>query len=593
MPKSVGQLFREKIPAHGTRPALFSKRNGVWETTSWTQFDRNVRAISLGLDALGLKKGDALAIIANSREEWTTLDVAAMSIGLLVVGIYQSELPDKVEYILENCDAIAVFVEDEKQLKKVEGARAKLPKLKHILGINPDGTPKGGKGYAEILADGMKLFDKSPKRFDELVDAVKPADLATLVYTSGTTGLPKGAMLTHANFTQNCEETAGILEVRPEDSTVLFLPLAHIFARVVQFFSMFAGLGMSYPPYGFTPDVLFQCFEERQPTFVTSVPRIFEKVYSAASAKMAEGSPIKKKIASWAFGVGRAVSKERQAGREGGGLSFKIADRLVFSKVKARFGGRVRFFVSGGAPLSREIQEWFHSADMLILEGYGLTETTAGSTLNRPDAYRFGSVGKAIPGTQIRIAQDGEIMIKGVGVFQGYFKRADDTAACMDADGWFASGDIGEIDGDGFLRITDRKKDLIITAGGKNIAPQWIENKLKQIPLVSQAVAHGDKRKFISALLTLNPEEIAKLGMKYEDAVKDAGIRAQIEKGMATANKELESYQQVKKFAILERDFSVEDGTLTPTLKVKRKVVTERFQSVLDGFYKESGRDAA
>ena len=254
----------------------------------------------------------------------------------------------------------------------------------------------------------------------------------------------------------------------------------------------------------------------------------------------------------------------------------------------------MRFFVSGGAPLSREIQEWFHAADMLILEGYGLTETTAGSTINRPDAYRFGSVGKAIPGTEIRIAEDGEIMIRGIGVFQGYFKREEDTKACLDRDGWFASGDIGVLDGDGFLRITDRKKDLIITAGGKNIAPQWIENKLKSaIPLVSQAVAHGDKRKFISALVTLNPEEVAKMGLKYEDAAKNPAVREAIEKGIASANKELESYQQIKKFAILEKDFSIDDGTLTPTLKVKRKVVTERFIAILDGFYKESGRDAA
>ena len=596
MASTVGQMFRERVPGYGNRDALFSREGSQWRATTWAQLDANVRALTLALDAMGIKRGEAVAILANTREEWTTLDVALMSAGYLVVGIYQSELADKVEFILDNCDAVAVFVEDKKQLEKVELARPKLPKLRHVFGIMSDGVPKGGKGYAEILAEGTKLLSKDAKRFDALVDAVKPGDLATLVYTSGTTGMPKGAMLTHGNFTSICDAVRDLLEVKSSDSTVLFLPLAHIFARVTQYFNVFTGIAISYPPYGFTPDVLFQCFEERTPTFVTSVPRIFEKVYAGATAKLSEGSPLKKRIASWAFSVGRKASRERQAGREVKGLlaaQFGLADKLVFSKIKARFGGKVRFFVSGGAPLSREIQEWFHAADMLILEGYGLTETTAASTVNRPSGYRFGSVGLAVPGTQIRIAADGEIMIKGIGVFQGYFKRAEDTAACLDKDGWFASGDIGEFDADGFLRITDRKKDLIITAGGKNIAPQWIENKLKQIPLVSQAMVHGDKRKFISALITLNPDEVTKMGLKYEEAVKNAKVREAVEKGIAEKNKELESYQQVKKFEILEKDFTIDDGTLTPTLKVKRKVVTERFKAILDRFYVESGRDAA
>ncbi len=597
MARSVGAMLRERLPAHGGADGLLSRDpSGRWLATPWSRVDRNVRSLALAMDALGLKKGDAVAILANTREEWTTIDAAAMSIGLLVVGIYQSNLQDSVEYILKDCEAKAVFVEDKKQLDKVLASKGNCPALAHVIGIQADGVPGGGTSYAQLLESGATLYGRDPKRFDQLVDAVKPTDLATLVYTSGTTGLPKGAALSHANFTSTCESTKDVLAVRPSDRTVLFLPLAHIFARVVQFFSIEIGVTIAYPPYGFTPDLLFKCFEEVKPTFIGSVPRIFEKVYAAANAKFAEATGLKATIVGFAMSAGREVSRLRQQGMEPGGLlalKHAIAKRLVFSKVKARFGGQVRFFISGGAPLSREIEEWFHAMDMLILEGFGLTETTAATTVNRPGKYKFGTVGPAVPGTEIKIAEDGEILIRGTGVFQGYYKKPEDTASVLTKEGWFATGDIGEIDADGFLRITDRKKDLIVTAGGKNIAPQYVEAKLKTIPLVSQVMVHGDKRKFVSALITLNPDEVAKMGLSYADGVKSPAVRDVLEKAIKERNKELESYQQVKKFAVLEKDFTIDAGELTPTLKVKRKAVTEKYKAILDGFYTESASDAA
>jgi len=614
--KSIGSLLRERLPQHGDRPALHSSKDGQWSSASWKDFDRHVRALGLALDAAGFKKGDAIAIMSDTREEWTTIDAAAMSIGLLVAGIYHSNLPESVEYILKDCDAKAIFVEDKRQLDKVEGIKANVPTLKSIFGIQADGVPSGGSpsaqrdgggpgakplenmSYADLLKEGEWILAKDAKKWDALVDAVKPNDLATLVYTSGTTGVPKGAMLSHANFAGICDGLKDVLGFRPTDSTVLFLPLAHIFARVVQFACLDLAVQISYPPYGWSknPASLFDVFEHQKPTFVSSVPRIFEKVFVTASATFAEAKGVKKKIVDFAMATGKAVSKLRQEGKEPSGLlgaKFALANKLVFSKVKGKFGGNVRFFVSGGAPLSREIQEWFHTCDMLILEGYGLTETTAATCVNRPEKFRFGSVGPAVPGTSLKIAEDGEILIKGVGVFQGYFKKAEDSKAVLGDDGWFASGDIGEIDGDGFLKITDRKKDLIVTAGGKNIAPQYVEAKLKTIPMISQVMVHGDKRKFVSALVTLNPDEVKKLGLSYEEAVKSQKVRDLIEAAVKERNQTLESYQQVKKFAVLEKDLSIDAGELTPTLKVKRKFVTEKFKALLDGFYTESASDAA
>lgn len=595
---SVGQLLRERLPLHGGNPAFHSTKDGRWTSTSWEEFDRRARALGLALESLGLKKGDSVAIMADTREEWTTIDAASMAVGLIVVGIYHSNLSDSVEYILQDCDAKAIFVEDKRQLEKVESIKAKVPTLKHVFGIQPDGVPAGGSGYAALLEKGEALLAKDAKRWDSLVDAVKSGDLATLVYTSGTTGVPKGAMLSHANFTGICDGMKDVLGLRPTDSTVLFLPLAHIFARVVQFACLDLAVQISYPPYGWSknPASLFEVFEHQSPTFISSVPRIFEKVYVTASAQFAEATGVKRKIIDFAMATGRAVSKLRQEGKEPSGLlaaKFAIANKTVFSKVKKKFGGNVRYFVSGGAPLSREIQEWFHTCDMLILEGYGLTETTAATCVNRPERFRFGTVGPAVPGLSLKIAEDGEILIKGVGVFQGYFKKPEDTASVLSPDGWFASGDIGEIDADGFLKITDRKKDLIVTAGGKNIAPQYVEAKLKTIPMISQVMVHGDKRKFVSALVTLNPDEVKKLGMSYEEAVKSPKVRELIETEVKARNAQLESYQQVKKFAVLEKDFSIDAGELTPTLKVKRKFVSEKYKGLLDGFYTESASDAA
>ena len=522
-------------------------------------------------------------------------DFAIFSAGCRTIPIYPTYPPDLIQYIVNDAGVKTLFVEDAVQLAKVLEVQGKMDGLEQIVVIQG----YEGEASGQMLSwDGLRRLgrdnlDRLKSELAGRVAAVAPQDIATIVYTSGTTGPPKGVVQTHGNHVATLESAARMAGVTEGDTHLLFLPLAHSFARLESFIGVHRGLTTAFAE---NIDKLRDNLPEVKPHFICSVPRVFEKVYAGVLAKAEAGSPIKKKIFHWAVGVGREVSKLQQARKPvPAGLAFKhrLAHKLVFAKLHAALGGRLRFAVSGGAPLSKEIAEFFHAAGILILEGYGLTETCPSLTFNRLDNFRFGSVGQAQPGVEVKIAPDGEILGRGANIAAGYFKKPEATAEVFLPDGWFATGDIGRLDGDGFLYITDRKKDLIVTAGGMNIAPQNIENLLKGDPFISQAMVHGDRRPYPVALLTLNPEELAKFAKEQgildtdpASLARHPKVLERVSRIVEARNGELQSYAKIKKFSILPADFTVENGLLTPTLKVKRKVITDKHRELLDSLYK-------
>ena len=592
---TLASMFWHRVERDGDRPAQQFKAGGVWRTRTWREVGEAVRELATGLLALGRQKEDAVAILSASRPEWVQADFAVFSAGCRTIPIYPTYPPDLIQHIVNDAGVKTLFVEDPAQLAKVLEVQGKMDGLEQIVVIQG----YQGEPSSQIMTwDGLRRLghDNVERLKSDLagrVAEVAPTDIATIVYTSGTTGPPKGVVQTHGNHMGTLDSAARMAGIEGGDTHLLFLPLAHSFARLESFIGVHRGLTTAFAE---NIDKLRDNLPEVKPHFICSVPRVFEKVYAGVIAKAEAGSPLKKKIFHWAVRVGREVSKLQQAKRPvPAGLAFKhrIAHKLVFSKLHEALGGRLRFAVSGGAPLSKEIAEFFHAAGILILEGYGLTETCPSLTFNRLDNFRFGSVGQAQPGIEIKIAADGEILGRGPNIAQGYFKKPEATAEVFLPDGWFATGDIGRLDGDGFLYITDRKKDLIVTAGGMNIAPQNIENLLKGDPFISQAMVHGDKRPYPVALLTLNPEELAKFAKEQgildtdpASLAKHPKVVERVSRIVEERNGELQSYAKVKKFSILPTDFTVENGLLTPTLKVKRKIITEKHRELLDSLYR-------
>ncbi|MBL7684969.1 MAG: long-chain fatty acid--CoA ligase, partial [Deltaproteobacteria bacterium] len=488
----------------------------------------------------------------------------------------------------EHSESKVVIVENKSQLKKIEEVKKNLPALQKIISFE--------KISADILyfKKLTQTGDFDSVYFKKRVHSIPFDQLATIVYTSGTTGQPKGVMLTHQNLSSEVDALQQYFKFDSSQESLIFLPLAHILARAVQFVQLSVGFVQFYAE---SIDKLIENIKEVKPHFMACVPRIFEKIYSKIMHDVESSSLIKKGLFHWAVNVGTQISRSKQLRKDPAitdVLQNYVAQLLVFSKLQERLGGRIQFFISGGAPLSKEIAEFFHAANILILEGYGLTETCAAVNCNRPNAYQFGSVGKIVSHIEEKIAPDGEILVKGGHVFKGYYKNEEATREAFTADGFFKTGDIGEFDEEGFLKITDRKKDIIVTAAGKNIAPQYIENILKTDPLISQVMVHGDRRKFLSALITLNPEEVKALSKSlqvdasdYSNFVKNKKIIEYVHKKIEDKNRQLASYESIKKFAILDIDFTVEGGELTPTLKVKRKLLTERYKGLLDSFYQD------
>ena len=565
-------VFRRRVELSGDRPAMRYRAADGWKTLSWKDWDRGSREIAAGLGTLGVGKGDRVCVLANSRPEWFMADVGILMAGAVTVPIYQSNTPEQCQYIVDDSGAKVVIAENAAQAAKVKGV-----KIVTMDAADSTWAPAQGAGRVAMTLDALREAGKSRVgTLEKSWEAIGPDDVFTIVYTSGTTGPPKGVVLVHSNMVFECEALDEALSIENTDEQLLFLPLAHIFAKILLWASIHKG---SMTWFAQSINTLKDDLAEVRPTWMGAVPRVYEKFYAGIQQTVKDSPPMRQKIFHWATRVGADASKKRQAGQRVGGFKFWLANKLVFSKLKKRLGlDRVRFLISGGAPLAREIAEFFHSLDILIVEGYGLTETTAATHVNQINKYRFGTVGPMLPGVELKIAADGEILMRGGNIMKEYYKKPTDTRAVLDPDGWFHTGDIGVVE-DGFLRITDRKKDLIVTAGGKNVAPQNLEGALKaRCPLVSQVMVHGDQRKFLSALITINPDAADKVGSR-------AAVESEIKKSIDALNAELPPYETIKKYAVLDHDFTQESGELTPTLKVKRKVVTEKYRAILDAFY--------
>jgi long-chain acyl-CoA synthetase len=570
----------------GSRVAMH-KSGDEWAEVSFDEFGDAVREIALGLMSLGLEKGDRVSILSNTRPEWGYACFGILSAGAVSVSIYQTNSPAEVQYVADHSESKAIFVEDAEQLAKVQECRDRLPHLEHVVIFDGDAPGEDVLSLGDLRERGR---DGEASALDERIASVTPEDYAVFIYTSGTTGPPKGVMLTHDNYRQVVNMTLHQGVFDGDDLVYLFLPLAHAFALLVLFASIDIGTPTAYwekDPQKIVPNLM-----EVKPTYFPSVPRIFEKIYTLATSAADDPEKLKQAVQ-----VGLQVRQMQERGEEVPAqlqAGFDQAEEKLFVNVRNLFGGRIRQCVTGAAPIAKEILEFFYACGVPIMEGYGMTETSTVATVNTLDAVRFGSVGKALPGVEVKIADDGEILLRGANMMHGYFKNEDATRETLEDDGWLHTGDLGYVDDDGFLFISGRKKDIIITAGGKNITPANLENGLKQNRWISQAVVIGDRRPYLVALITLDPEEVPKFaeehGLKPEDVAGSDEMRAEVQKIVDEVNKDYGRVEQVKKFKILPEDLTQEAGTLTPTLKVKRNVVNEQYEGEIEGLY-AAGRE--
>ena len=598
---SIAQLLATRVRDTPDREAYRYPVGDQWRSMTWRQTGERVKAIAAGLLSLGLHREERVGIVSNTRVEWLLCDLGILSAGGATTTVYPSSTAEECAFILADSETRYAFVEDAGQLKKLRAHKAELPKLQKVILIDGTESDDWVITLQQLEQKGAELLAKDPNAVADVVKGIEGTHLATLIYTSGTTGKPKGVRLLHECWAYCADAIDAVRLWGRDDVQYLWLPMSHSFGKVLMAGHIASGSVTAVD--GRIPKLVENLAVVR-PTIMAAVPRIFEKVYNRIIEKSKQGSPIKQKIFELAVETGKEVSRVRQQGREPQGLlaiKARIADKLVFDKIKQTFGGRVRYFISGSAPLSRDIAEFFHACGVLILEGYGLTETSAASFVNRPSKFSFGTVGMPMPGTEVKLApEDGEILIRSPGVMHGYHNLPDATAEALTADGWLRTGDIGEIDARGFLRITDRKKDLIKTSGGKYIAPQAIEGKLKATcPYVSQVIVHGDKRNFVTALVTLDEEALTKWARErgitkpYSELVKLPEVKQLLTPYFDQLNKTLAKYETVKQFAILPKDLSVDEGELTPSLKVKRKVVEKKYAAMLDKMYEGAIADAS
>jgi long-chain acyl-CoA synthetase len=563
-PRTIANLWRDAAAAGHADPAYLYESGGEWHELSRADAATAVDELANGLLALGIGNGDAFGILARTTLEWALFDFALALVGAVGAPIYASSSPRDVHYVLDHAQAVGVLVEDEEQRAKVAGFGG------HVIGFGDLG---------ELRERGRAWAAEHPGALDARAASIGEDDLFTFIYTSGTTGPPKACMIRHRNYYAMVQKGDELEEriTQPGDVMLLYLPLAHNYGRLLHLSAPYIGFTIA-----FLPDPLRAATELQRvrPTLLPSVPRVYEKIHTAVVASFDERTGIERRIIDWALAVGYRVSRLRREKRRVPPLlaaQHRLADRLVYSKVKERLGGRLRVANAGGAPLSREVAEFFHALDILILEGYGLSEVTTAATVNRATDFKFGTVGKPLPGVEIRIADDGEILIRSDTVFAGYYRDEAATRAALDDEGFVHTGDVGHLDDDGFLVITDRKKDIIVTAGGKNVAPQNLESELKAHPVVSQAVVVGDRRPYIAALVTVDPEATAGLS---EDE-----IRTTVERAVDAVNAERSRYEQIKRFAILPREFSLAEDEVTPTLKLRRKVILDHFAEQVDALY--------
>ena len=562
--RTIGRLWLDAVAANRSTPAYLAERDGAWQPISWRDAERAVEELANGLLASGVLKGDAVAIVGQTTIEWALFDFALALVGAIGAPVYANSSARDAQYVVTHSEAVAALCEDGAQRAKIESLG-----LAHLWTFAElDDLRERGRTHAHEHPDALR----------EAAASVTEDDLFTYIYTSGTTGPPKACMIRHRNY----YEMVAVVD-RLEDFTtandvlLLYLPLAHNFGRLMHLAGPYVGYTIAFLPDPLrTAEALLQV----RPTVLPSMPRVYEKVHSAIAAAFNEETGLKRRIVDWSLSIGRRTSELRQRRLpipSGLALQHRLADRLVYAKVRERLGGRLRLAISGGAPLSKEIAEFFDALGITILDGYGLTECTSAATVNRPTRYRFGTVGTALPGTELRLADDGELLIRSPTVFAGYLKDEAATRDILDDDGWLSSGDVAEIDAEGFVTITDRKKDILVTAGGKNVAPANLENDLKAFPEISQALVIGDRRPFVAALVTLDPDTTA--GMTEERK------HARVQEIVDEVNGERSRFEQIKRFQILPRDFSMEEGEVTPTLKLKRRVVLEHFASEIDAIY--------
>jgi long-chain acyl-CoA synthetase len=584
--KTIADLLPKAAAQYGSKVAVRYKEGDAWISKTFEEVLEIVRPLAFGLVTLGVEKGDRVSILANTRPEWTYFDFAALSIGATVVPIYQTNSPEECRYVLDNSDSKVVVVEDAEQLEKVRQVRDQLPQLEQIVLMT--GSAEDAISMEDLAAKGG---GGDAVTWEALYEAVTPEDICTFIYTSGTTGPPKGCIISHGNYRAMLDMVKETSVIEEGDLTYLYLPLAHSFALLIQLGSYDLGTAIAY--WERDPLKILPNLAELKPSYFPSVPRIFEKIYTAATSAMEKEGGLKKAIFDWAIKVGAKMREAERSGRKPGFLlqrQYDFADKKVLSKIRGLFGGNIRLAVSGAAPINPEILRFFDAAGVLVLEGWGMTETSTAATISSPDDFKVGTIGKPFPGCEVRIADDGEILVKGPNVFQGYHKNPEATAETI-VDGWLHTGDIGEIEADGFIKITGRKKDIIITAGGKNITPANLEAEIKQHPLVSQCVVVGDRRPYLVALVTLDPEEAVKYAQENdlpEDPVQLAqnpGVKAAIEAHVEKINQNFARVEQVKKISILPNDLSQESGELTPTLKVKRAVVAQKHEGAIEQLY--------
>ncbi|MDD5543241.1 MAG: long-chain fatty acid--CoA ligase [Acidobacteriia bacterium] len=594
---TLNELFLEATSAHQKPDVFMYKSEGAYHALSTQEVRQAVEEFALGLMELGVVAGDRVALLSENRPGWAIADYAILGIGAVNVPIYPTLPPKQIQYILEDCGAKALIVSTGGQLEKAQEIRGSLPGLTSWVILDelvPSDTRI--KTYSQVCAVGGERRRREPNLFLEKSKAVKSEDLASLIYTSGTTGNPKGVMLSHKNIASNIRWCGDLVDLSSKDIALCLLPLCHVYERVLDYVYFYFGVSIAYAE---SFDAVGVNLTEVRPTVMACVPRLYEKVYIRMQETAAQGSSLKKKIFRWAVATGREWGRLTLAHKPVGAWlqrKYHLADHLVFSKLRARMGGRLRFFISGGAPLAKELAEFFYAAGIMILEGYGLSETSPVITMNRLDHFKFGTVGLPIPHVEMKLAPDGEILTRSDCVMLGYYHRPAETTEAM-AGGWFHTGDIGLLDDEGFLRITDRKKDIIVTSGGKNVAPQNIENLLKTCNVVQNIMVVGNRRNFISALVVPNFEKIEAFarsaGLTFQtraQLIESPEIQNYVFREITAATTDLAPFERIKKIALLPEDFTVASGELTPTLKVKRNVVEERYKSVIDQMYQAPGQ---
>ncbi len=596
MTRNLGQIFRDQARKYGDRLAVEKRLEGRWQSCTWNEYYEAAREIGLGLYSLGVRKGDRVAILSQNRLEWIMSDMGIMGIGACTVPIYITLPAEEVAYIISNSESKLYIAENSVALEKALEKKDKCPLLEKIVIIDTEGCDMSSDfviSLDKLRGLGRKLRESQPDLFERLTDEIGLQDLATIVYTSGTTGPPKGAMISHRNILAVFDGLDAVVPAYDTDVTVPFLPLNHVFERVAgHLYGMHKGITTHYAQ---DFDTIVEDIAAKKPTIILAVPRVCEKVYARIISEVREQPQWKQSVFNWAKDVGERVSKLKERKEHVPlilGLQHKVAYRLVYKKLREALGGRVRWMTASGAPIAREIVDFFNAAGIFVIEGYGMTETTAPVSLNTINDYKFGTAGKPLPCNQVRIADDGEILVKGGNVFKGYWKMPEQTREAFTEDGWLKTGDIGYLDNEGYLSITDRKKDLIITAGGKNIAPQNIENLFKEDPLFEQFVAIGDRRKYLVGLVNINLEVAERIareeGLRFdtpEELLDRKDFLSIVDRHVEERNSHLARVETIKYYRIIKEPFSEETGELTPSLKVKRKFVTEKYRDIIEDMY--------